>query len=650
MKKKLLFILVFSLFLGAFAQEKAELNYVKKIQDSYDVTPSKKINAPDFVLNQSKAINEDVNRVYVGKAGSQRSVRRDENHVISYNSELDVISITFILDPELYPQADEMGVIGQFYSTDRGETWQGPVVVREKPEEDGVENYYPSGIIYNPSGNSDLSSAYAVSQSTILPNPSSDPWNSKAFGSNKISGDDYNDYLFEEVGYDGYWNQFGFNQIGDEVRGLNMVPEGDWAAFTSIALQPYSADFDNGAFEWNFSTPEELDLWIDGDGEAYWIGKWVGRDGATEIAWSDDGQIGYMWILGITAEEGTCSQPVLFKTEDAGDSWDEVEVDFFTDEAQQFFDPYLFTIHTGMMIPYVYESAGVVDFKGDLQMFMLARSCSADAINYSDSVGFIYNNDYGHIFNITFDGNGVKEMMWVDSILTDNPGQDPPNYAGNTGWQHRICASKSVDEEQVFVTWIDSREEIEENWNLEPDVFGWSKCALQNIHTDPICFTEGTLYEKFYFFTYAADRAFKSEDGLTYTLPYMQTVTPGEYTSNTNASGDPVTISYVTGIEFPVLDCPIGINGIEANLSFEVSQNNPNPFSTITTVDISSSRVDKVSIEVSNLMGQSIYTIDAGVINGNMKVNIPAKDLKTGVYFYTVTIGNESVTKKMIVE
>lgn len=84
--------------------------------------------------------------------------------------------------------------------------------------------------------------------------------------------------------------------------------------------------------------------------------------------------------------------------------------------------------------------------------------------------------------------------------------------------------------------------------------------------------------------------------------------------------------------------------------SIEVAQNTPNPFSTFTTVTVNSTTVANVMVEVSNLMGQSVYAINAGTINGSMNIDIPAANLEAGVYFYTVTIGGESVTKKMIVK
>ncbi len=85
-------------------------------------------------------------------------------------------------------------------------------------------------------------------------------------------------------------------------------------------------------------------------------------------------------------------------------------------------------------------------------------------------------------------------------------------------------------------------------------------------------------------------------------------------------------------------------------LTIEVAQNQPNPFTGTTTIEISSNTVAPVMVEVSNIMGQTVYTMDAGTINGTMNVELNASDLGSGVYFYTVTIGDSSVSKKMIVE
>ena len=126
----------------------------------------------------------------------------------------------------------------------------------------------------------------------------------------------------------------------------------------------------------------------------------------------------------------------------------------------------------------------------------------------------------------------------------------------------------------------------------------------------------------------------------------VTSVSPSEFGGGSDLA--PVTHSYINGIGYLVDGLEDGL--VVRDNSFTVTQNQPNPFSSYTTIELSSDLVEPVLVEVSNLMGQSIYTMDAGVINGTMKVDLPANNLEAGVYFYTVTIGNESVTKKMIVE
>ncbi len=627
-------------FVTSFAQMQKERNLVKRVQKGFELNTSQQ-NLPIPVLN-TKVVNEDIERIFVGTCDGYRSVRREETHVISYNTELDAISITFSLDPATYEEADDRGVTGMFYSTDKGQTWEGPVVVSDHTA-DNLIDVYMSGIIYNPIGNTNITDAYGVSQGT------NETWKDYMFGSNKLSGDEYFGYYFEETDPDcssnGYLNQFGLNQYDDKVRAMNVYKKNPDDGPEELGLEPITATFNNGEFSWEFEDVEDMDLLEQDDGTLMWRGQWVGNDVCAEIAWSKDGETGYMWVIGVSNDWESDYQPVMVATTDAGDSWDVVEIDFFSDDAQDFFEPYLYEIHTGMMIPSCYESAGTVDANGDLQLFLLARSAATDAINYPDSIGWVYGGDYGHIFNVEISTEGIQEIMWVDSIDTQNINLDPPNYAGNVAWQHRISAAKSPDEKQIFVTWIDSRGEMEDDKNIEPDIFGWSKNIVTNDYTESVCLTEGTIYEGYYYFTYGADIAYANDAG-GYTIPYLQAVSPEEF--STNSSSDPLTISYVTGIEFSNL---VGINEINGTIAgISVTQNQPNPFHGTTTITVKTEASASVMVEVSNIMGQTIYTINAGIINGTQEIVLPAENLEAGIYFYTVRIGNESISKKMIVE
>jgi len=58
-----------------------------------------------------------------------------------------------------------------------------------------------------------------------------------------------------------------------------------------------------------------------------------------------------------------------------------------------------------------------------------------------------------------------------------------------------------------------------------------------------------------------------------------------------------------------------------------------------------------VTITVSNILGQQISSTNYGMMSaGNQELTINGQNLTTGIYLYTVTIGGDSVTKKMTVK
>lgn len=82
-----------------------------------------------------------------------------------------------------------------------------------------------------------------------------------------------------------------------------------------------------------------------------------------------------------------------------------------------------------------------------------------------------------------------------------------------------------------------------------------------------------------------------------------------------------------------------------------VSQNFPNPFNSTTTITVGLETSANLSLEVTNLMGQKVYTIERGDVNaGTYYFQLDAKDLGTGIFFYTIKADNSTVTKKMIVQ
>ncbi len=82
---------------------------------------------------------------------------------------------------------------------------------------------------------------------------------------------------------------------------------------------------------------------------------------------------------------------------------------------------------------------------------------------------------------------------------------------------------------------------------------------------------------------------------------------------------------------------------------FSLSQNYPNPFNPSTQIGFSVPQSGFVSLKVYDLLGKEVFTLVDGVIDaGYHQVTLDAGKLTTGVYFYRLTSGTFSDTKKLL--
>lgn len=91
-------------------------------------------------------------------------------------------------------------------------------------------------------------------------------------------------------------------------------------------------------------------------------------------------------------------------------------------------------------------------------------------------------------------------------------------------------------------------------------------------------------------------------------------------------------------------------DGIEdANiLTFNVSQNQPNPFTEATQITVSSSQAKALQFSVINLLGKVVYEDNFKVGVGEFKYNFRSENLDKGVYLYRISDNKNGVTKRMI--
>jgi hypothetical protein len=82
---------------------------------------------------------------------------------------------------------------------------------------------------------------------------------------------------------------------------------------------------------------------------------------------------------------------------------------------------------------------------------------------------------------------------------------------------------------------------------------------------------------------------------------------------------------------------------------FELSQNYPNPFNPTTNVAFTIPMSGLVSLKVYNVLGEEVTTlINQEMKKGSYQVDFNASNISSGVYFYTLKVGNFNATKKML--
>lgn len=94
-------------------------------------------------------------------------------------------------------------------------------------------------------------------------------------------------------------------------------------------------------------------------------------------------------------------------------------------------------------------------------------------------------------------------------------------------------------------------------------------------------------------------------------------------------------------------------NSIEVNsykgLSYELAQNYPNPFNPSTTIRYAIPDNNFVSVKVFDVLGNEVSSlVNEQKEAGQYEINFNAASLSSGVYYYSITAGNFTASKKFI--
>jgi len=138
------------------------------------------------------------------------------------------------------------------------------------------------------------------------------------------------------------------------------------------------------------------------------------------------------------------------------------------------------------------------------------------------------------------------------------------------------------------------------------------------------------------------------------------TIPSGSYNYPTNArlrfmcdaSGNQDDV-YIDNIEFRGFGTTSGFNELAGNTplpnKITLEQNYPNPFNPVTSIEFSLPEASEVVIDVFNITGQKVETIANGYFEAGVhRINWDGGRVASGVYFYRMTTGQFTTTKKMV--
>lgn len=541
---------------------------------------------------------------------------------------------------------------------------------------------YPQGGMYNPLGNTNKNNAYVVGMGPVT---GGSGWLGNWYASKSLNGagtnapgTDQQSHLDASPTIKKHaMSRYSFTSIeGGLVRSmatvLNDINGTTNPTYGLRGAAMVKGQFNAGAFVWSVdSFIPPVNTRTDGSALVY---------GVPVQAWSEDGTVGYVVMLGSRA--GTPIhmsgyQPIVYKTTNSGSSWTLLPAaDYTTGWFKAFADrTYPITTNSNVIVPNFSGSEGfdvTVDVNNNLHYVGMAYghySAHVDSLGYRFVFGtqqYSYGNNgpfnYPTIYDFTLGNSGTWGYHVVDSMGTEGPSgtSGQPGYNTNP-WSDgsgakmdldaRIQVSRSADGRKIFYSWTESDSTIVGlKWNIYPDIKMKGYDVTINKMTPRVNVSTGiTNADQQSYFHYMSDKAQGSSFNCM-TVPFTIAY------NSTNDGGAAVNAYYLDHAQL----CPASFslnpmaptsvaNVTKSEVSFDVI-NFPNPASDASTIVVGLKEASNFEVAVYNSVGQLIDTYKVNGHIGSNEIHIDLSNFASGVYVYNVKVGNSSVTKKLIVE
>ena len=676
MKKQVLFgfVALTALSVNAQRSSKTIANPMAKKMETFKVIPTLE---PNFVtLPTTVASNKSSAVAYKRISGSANAlgVIVADSRVINYMPGTNTVGFICRATSNLFGTlgaAGNSGTIVYNWSSNNGTSWDSTVLATSATQ----FNRYPTGAMYNPAGNTVPANVYAVGSGPWHPGAN---WQGNFFATKKLntgySATPGPTTYMDNLALTGVQKKQDFTRIEMQVTndGIAHVVGGIYtdANSTTAAGQAWrgamlnKGTFSAGSFSW---TQDSLkpNFKIDGTGskQAY---------GSYQQAWSENGQIGYVYFFGVDAlalpnTAMNSYQPYVFKTINGGSTWAR-HAALFNFTTIPSVNSRLYTVHsTTLAKPFIAPgegASGTVDAAGNLHLFASMNSSYSDHV---DSLGYTLSPNYNDIWNYLYDFKTTPTgwtAMIVDSLNCAAPIAAESNWPSSTGnltYDARLQISRTPDGNNIFYSWADSDSNVVQasfpHVSTSPDIYMKGYDVTANKMTCKKNMSSGKPNIELNSFFFFASPTVAKPTATSYLIP--TSITLGDGGVNSGDAG--VSHYYIGDNTFSQSEFTVTVNtpGCVTATGVSVKEESalvsslnfyPNPASTNGTVEILLAENAKMELVVINSVGQVVYTTAVNGFAGSNKVNIDLNNLSNGLYFYQVNMANsKAVTKKFVV-
>lgn len=639
----LLFILVISISSNAQIKKTFIKDLGKRDMENV-ISKTMANNKVNKVKLKANPKTNNINRDEIGQSGNVYSVLHPEQRCLFYDENTNNVFFTHGADTLIYTGAlGTNSVITSYKNMDdfnKWSDWESLICLNPTPSMH--QTMEASGVLFNPDHSTSLEETYMV----VAGPDYSDPSNQNYFASAKMTNEEHQ-VLYKPMQSENDWARSCMTTINDKVYifGQDYENVGDYGKNQVLKHYRGSTTDPSNGFNWEIGAV--LPGWLMNEEEGYAYALYT-----TWSAWKKDGSIGYMWMIGVTNQSQAYGvyQPQIFYTEDGGASWQYITLDLSDHYVlEEFLEPYEDANGNpmGVMPSFLNGEGnypGAVDFEGKLHLFSNVYGSATGDVTHPEEANWV-NEEHpgGVIFDFIIDINGLDDIQFVDWVYT----QATDSTYGHLGWNHRLQTCKTTDEYNIFAIWSEDESSTDGKMHF-PDIKGFSYCVPFHQNFGSYNLTEGDLYEGFYFYPYVAEYCPNAYNyyGESDDIPISTSVRPEEFVQDDPNA--PITHEFIVGAHLPT--CMGGITENDLDQNINISQNHPNPFKNNTTIEIHTDRVEAVRVQIQNTLGQLVYEDNLGLIYQQLDLVLDLSFLEKGVYFYTIQIGEDASTKKMIKE